>query len=100
MRILQQYILVVFLLAGLLQAKSAFPQDPVKKEPLKHKFMWLRFGMKRHPDAFNPNVKHGKSTHEQSRKEARENAKAIRRAKKEYKKSIKKSARARKRGHA
>ncbi|MGZ3865804.1 MAG: hypothetical protein ACXVC6_03575 [Bacteroidia bacterium] len=88
MRFFVRNILFIFLLTGFVAVEKATAQ-----ETKEHKRMWRRFGRKRHPDAFNPNVKHGKSTHEQSRKQKREDDKAIRRAKKEYKKSIKRSAR-------
>ncbi|MGZ3861891.1 MAG: hypothetical protein ACXVPN_07425 [Bacteroidia bacterium] len=88
MKFIIRNILFVFLLAGFFSAERV-----VAQETKEHKRMWRRFGRKKHPDAFNPNVKHGKSTHEQSRKQKREDDAAIKRAKREYKKSIKRSSR-------
>jgi hypothetical protein len=85
--------LILLVLLGLMDVQHARSQ-----ETRKHRWMWFRFGLKKHPDAFNPNIKHGKSTHEQSRKQKKEDARVIREAKKEYKKSIRRSARIRKRG--
>lgn len=79
----------IFLLAGLLMVQPVFSQGETKK----HKWMWLRFGMKKHPDAFNPNVKHNKATHEQSRKQKREDARMLRKQKRDYKKWQRKSKR-------
>jgi hypothetical protein len=93
MKFFKKNILFIFLLAGIFSAESSFAQ-----ETKKHKRMWWRFKMKKHPDAFNPSVSHGKATHEESRKQKREDARAVKRAKKEYKKGIKRSARKRKKG--
>jgi hypothetical protein len=89
MRLLKKNTAYVFLLLGIFMAAPVYSQ----KETGKHKRMWWRFGLKKHRDAFNPNVEHGKSTHEQSRKQKREDAKAQKRARREYKRWQKKSKR-------
>jgi hypothetical protein len=66
---------------------------PRGAEPREHRRMWRKWSKK--SDAFNPYVKHGKSTHEISRREKREDDKALKRAKREYKKGIRRSARKR-----
>lgn len=88
MKFLLKNILTIFLLAGIFSADYAFSQ-----ETREHKRMWRRFGRKKHPDAFNPNVKHGKSTHEQSKKQKREDARLIKEQKRQYKRWQKKSKR-------
>ena len=93
MKFLKKNILLIFLLTGIFAAEPMFSQETGK-----HKRMWWRFGLKKHPDAFNPNVEHGKSTHEQSRKQKREDARLMRKAKKEYKKGIRRSKRKRLKG--
>ena len=52
-------------------------------ETKEHKRMWKKWNKK--SDAFNPYVKHGKSTHEQSKKDAKENKKILRQQAKEIK---------------
>jgi hypothetical protein len=90
-KFLKRNIFFIFLLTGIFAVEPAFSQ-----ETKEHKRMWRRFGRKRHPDAFNPNVSHGKSIHAQSRKQKREDNRAIKIAKKEYQKGIRRSARKRK----
>lgn len=93
MRFIKKNILLIFLLTGFFTTESSFSQ-----ETKKHKRMWWRFGLKKHPDAFNPSVKNGKATHEQSRKQKREDARLIKKAKREYKKGIRRSKRKRLKG--
>jgi hypothetical protein len=92
MKGLKNYILLFLLLAGIFSAQNMHSQ-----ETKKHKRMWWRFGLKKR-DAYNPYVKHGKSTHAVSREQKKEDDKALKRAKKEYKKGIRRSARKRKKG--
>jgi hypothetical protein len=83
---------IIVMLIGFCAAQPVFGQ--VKEgESKRHKRIWRRWSKK--SDAYNPYVKHGKSTHEASRQQKREDDKAIRKAKKEYKKSIRRSARKR-----
>ena len=57
-------------------------------ETKEHKRMWHKWSKK--SDAFNPYVKHGKSTHEQSKKDAKENKKILKQQEKEIKKQKRK----------
>jgi len=93
MKFLKKNIFLIFLLTGIFSAEPLFSQ-----ETKEHKRMWRRFGRKKHPDAFNPSVKNGKATHEQSRKQKREDARLLKKAKKEYKKGIRRSKRKRLKG--
>ncbi len=86
MRFIKRNILFIFLLCGIFAIEPVFSQ-----ETKKHKRMWWRFGLKKHPDAFNPSVKNGKATHEQSRKQKREDARLVKQQKREYKKWQRKS---------
>lgn len=90
-------ISMLFLLLGLALAQPVFAQVGIKEgESKHHKRLWRRWSKKK--DAYNPYVKHDKSTHAVSRKEKREDDKAMKRAKREYKKGIKRSARKRRKG--
>ena len=88
MRSFKKNVFLILLVLGFFSAESLHAQ-----ETRKHKRMWFRFKLKRHPDAFNPSVSHGKATHEQSRKQKREDARLIKQQKREYKKWQRKSKR-------
>ena len=84
--------LVLLMLMGIFMVETGCRHRGA--EPREHRRIWRWFRPKQKKD-FNPYVKHGKSTHEISRREKREDDKALKRAKREYKKGIKRSARKR-----
>ncbi|MBS1646614.1 MAG: hypothetical protein JST67_04680 [Bacteroidetes bacterium] len=57
-------------------------------ETKEHKRMWRHWSKK--SDAFNPNVKNGKSIHAQSKKDAKENKKVLKEQAKEIRKQKRK----------
>lgn len=57
-------------------------------ETKEHKRMWKKWSKK--SDAFNPNVKHGKSIHAQTKKDAKENKRVLKQQQKEIKKQKRK----------
>lgn len=91
MRILKKNIFLILLVIGGVLVKPVFSQN--FSETKEHKRMWKIFGRKKNRDAFNPNVKNGKATHENSKELAKEDKKTLRRASREVKKQKRKSKR-------
>ncbi|MHB8259151.1 MAG: hypothetical protein ACYDEC_02690 [Bacteroidia bacterium] len=90
MRFLKKGIFCLLLFFVVL-IKPVFAQN--FDETPEHKRMWKIFGRKKHRDAFNPNVKNGKATHEVSKELAKEDKKTLRRANREIKKQKRKNKR-------
>ena len=83
---MRKITLYLFFLFGLSFGFSAKAQT--FSESKEHKKLWRRWNKKK--DGYNPYVKHEKSTHEQSKKDARASKRLIKKANKEYKKQQRK----------
>lgn len=75
----------------LLSLPAAETQAQHFGETKSHKRMWRKWSKK--SDGFNPNIKHGKATHENSRKQKREEAKELKRQKREARRQMRRSKR-------
>ena len=72
-------------------AKPMFSQN--FNESPEHKKMWKKWRRNKHREAYNPNVKNDKATHEISKKQAKQDKKDLKKSQKEAMKQYRKNKR-------
>jgi uncharacterized Fe-S cluster-containing MiaB family protein len=91
MKLLQRNIFLIVLIVCCIGVKPMLSQNFT--ETPEHKRMWQKFGRKKHREAFNPNVKNDKATHEISKKQAKQDKKDLKKSNKEAMKQYRKNKR-------